>query len=203
MIKFNLDSNESVLIQRTGVLLETGGLSLKPYSDEVILTNKNFVWINKGVFGKTKGIRKFPLDQLKIVNGEVQAFVGKGSTGIANLELYFINENRVFQFQNSSKREIAKWVNEISQVLTGRNSTRNSVFYQPAIPGTEYVTETFKNAVGLLKNTIGLNSKDTSGVASEKLTKKCLGCKAPLTGTLEQTITCRYCDTVQILKQME
>jgi hypothetical protein len=134
LAKYNLEPNESILIQRTGVLRETGSLLMKPFTDELILTNKNIIWISKGMFGNTKGVQKYPLNQVKVINGEAQTFVRKGSAGKPNLHVYFINGQEVFQFQNTSKREMAKWVNEISKVLTGHDSLRGSGAYQSAIP---------------------------------------------------------------------
>ncbi|PFG05241.1 PH domain-containing protein [Bacillus sp. es.034] len=199
MAKYNLEPNESILIQHTGVLRETGSLLMKPFTDELILTTKNIIWISKGMFGNTKGVHKYPLNQVKVINGEVQTFVRKGSAGKPNLNVYFINGQEVFQFQNTSKREIAKWVNEISKVLTGHDSTRGSGAYQSAIPGTEYLAETLKDTVGVFKNALGIKSKGETAAVTEKVTKKCIGCMAPLTGTKGQSVLCKYCDTVQIL----
>jgi hypothetical protein len=199
LVKYNLEPNESILMQRTGVLRETGSLLMKPFTDELILTNRNIIWISKGMFGNTKGVQKYPLTQLKVINGEAQAFVGKGSAGMPNLQVYFINGQEAFQFQNSNKREMAKWVNEISKVLTGHDSTRGSVTSQSAIPGTEYLAETLKDTVGVFKNVLGITSKKVADAVPEKVTKKCIGCMASLTGTKGQSVLCRYCDTVQIL----
>lgn len=185
-------------MQRTGVLRETGTL-VKLYTDELILTNKNIIWVSKGMFGNTKGLQKYPLNQIKVINGEAQAFVGKGSAGMPNLQVYFINGQEAFQFQNSSKRGIAKWVNEISKVLTGHDSSRGSVTTQSAIPGKEYLAETLKDTVVVFKNALGITSKKVADAAPEKVTKKCIGCMAPLTQTKGQNVLCRYCDTVQIL----
>lgn len=198
MVKYNLEPNESILMQRTGVLRETGTL-MKLYTDELILTNKNIIWVSKGMFGNTKGVQKYPLNQVKVIGGEAQAFVGKSSNGMPNLQVYFINGQEVFQFQSFSKRGIAKWVNEISKVLTGHESTRGSLTSQSAIPGKEYLAETLKDTVGVFKDSFGMKSKNVPDAVPEKVTKKCIGCMAPLTDTKEQSVLCRYCDTVQIL----
>lgn len=194
MVKYNLEPNESILIQSTGVLRETGNL-LKGYTDELILTNMNIIWISKGMLGNTKGVQKFPLNQVKVINGEAQAFVGRSSNGIPNLKVYFINGQEEFQFQSFSKKGVAKWVNEISKVLTGYDSRRGYA----AIPGTEYLAATLKDTVGVFKNTFSIVPKGGADAVHEKVTKKCIGCMAPLTGTKGQSILCRYCDTVQIL----
>jgi hypothetical protein len=199
LVKYNLEPNESILIQSTGVLRETGNLLMKGYTDELILTNMNIIWISKGMFGNTKGVQKYPLNQVKVINGEAQAFVGKSSNGMPNLQVYFINGQEVFQFQSFKKRGVAKWVNEISKVLTGHDSTRGSATNQYAIPGTEYLAASLKDTVGVFKNAFGIKPKVDADAVHEKVTKKCIGCMAPLTGTKGQSVLCRYCDTVQIL----
>jgi LSD1 subclass zinc finger protein len=198
MVKYNLEPSESILIQSTGVLCEGGGL-MTAYTDELILTNMNIIHVSKGMFGNTKRVQKYPLNQVKIINGEAQAIMGKSTNGIHNLQIYFVNGQVAFKFQSSGKKEIVKYVNEISKVLIGKESSRNSVANQFAIPGAEIVAETLKDTIGVFKGTFGIKSKSKAADEPVKATKKCIGCMSPLTGTKGQSIRCSYCDTDQIL----
>lgn len=126
MVNYNLEPSESILIQSTGVLCEGGGL-MAAYTDELILTNMNIIHVSKGMFGNTKRVQKYPLNQVKIINGEAQAIMGKSTNGIPDLQIYFENGQVAFKFQSSGKKEIVKYVNEISKVLIGKESSRNSV----------------------------------------------------------------------------
>lgn len=198
MVNYNLEPNEIILIQSTGVLCESGKL-MTAYTDELILTNISIIHVSKGMFGNTKGVKKYPLSQVKIVNDEAQAILGKSSNGTPDLQIYFVNGQLAFQFQSSGKKEIIKFVNGISEVLTGNKSLRSSVANPFAIPGAEVVAETLKDTINVLKGSFGIKPKDRAANKSVKVTKKCIGCMAPLTGTKGQSIRCRYCDTDQIL----
>ncbi|WP_458413057.1 PH domain-containing protein [Schinkia sp. CFF1] len=198
MVNYNLEPSESILIQSTGVLCEGGGL-MTAYTDELILTNMNIIHVSKGMFGNTKRVQKYPLNQVKIINGEAQAIMGKSTNGIPNLQIYFKNGQVSFKFQNSGKKEIVKYINEISKVLIGKESSRNSVANQFAIPGAEIVTETLKDTIDVFKGTFGIKSKIKAADEPVKATKKCIGCMSPLSGTKGQSIRCRYCYTDQIL----
>lgn len=69
MVNYNLEPNEAILIQSTGVLCEGGGL-MTAYTDELILTNISIIHVKKGMFGNVKAVKKYPLSQVNIVNGQ-------------------------------------------------------------------------------------------------------------------------------------
>lgn len=198
MVNYNLDHSESILIQSTGVLCERGGL-MTAYTDELILTNLNVIHVSKGIFGNVKRVQKYPLNQVKIINGEAQALIGKSTNGKANLQIYLLNGQVAFSFQSLGKKEILKYVNEISKVLTGKESSRNIVANQFAIPGAEVVADTLKGTIDVFKGTFGIISKNKASDEPVKATQKCIGCMSPLTGTKGLSITCNYCDTDQII----
>ena len=99
-----------------------------------------------------------------------------------NLQIYFVNGQVAFKFQSSGKKEIMKYVKEINKVLTGNESSRNSAGNQFAIPGAELVAETLKDTIDVFKGTLGIKSKSKVAGEPVKVTKKCIGCMAPLTG---------------------
>lgn len=195
MVKVNLMPNESII--RTSRNVVHGGL-MAVYTDELILTNQNIIHVKKGVFGNTKNVKKYPVNQIKIFNGQPQAILGKQRNGTPQLEIYFLNGLECFGFQSLAKKEVVQWINAISNLVTGHESnTVPSVF---AIPGTEYLSETIKGTVDTFKNTFGINTKKTdNSVPSEMVTKKCISCSAPLIGKRRQTMHCKYCDTDQVL----
>ena len=112
------------------------------------------------MFGNTKGVKKYPLNQVKIVNGEAQAIMGKSSNGMPDLQIYFINGQLAFKFQSSDKKEIAKYVNGISKVLTGNISSQSSVANPFAIPGVETIAETLKDTFNVFKESFGIKPED-------------------------------------------
>ena len=85
-----------------------------------------------------------------------------------------------------AKREISKWVNEITQAITGHTPDKSFT----AIPGTEFVVDTLKGTVDAFTDSLGLK---------KTISKKCISCKAPITGKKDETVICKYCDTQQTL----
>lgn len=201
MAKYNLLPNESIILKSESVM--HGGL-MAAYTDELILTNQNIVYVSKGMFGNIKNVERFPVNQIKMYNAEPQAILGKQQNGQPQLEIYFLNGHECFAFQSSNKKEVVQWVHAICKLVTGHESNTVSPGSGSAIPGTEYLAETIKGTVDTFKNAFGIKSKATDdGVSSEKVTKKCIACSAPLTGSKGQTVHCKYCDTDQVLYKME
>lgn len=193
MVDLGLQSNEGIIIQSSGV---RNVREKRTYEDSLILTNINIIYINKGLFGKVKGINKYPLNQIKIVDGQAQVIIGNGNIGtVPQLQIFFKQGQEAFEFQ-SGKKEILKWVNEISVLLTGvpsPSSNKVGMF----IPGSEELANTMKNTVGVFKDVLG--AKKSINSASENVTTKCIGCMAPITGRKGETVKCKYCDTSQTL----
>lgn len=195
MVKVNLMPNESIILKSENIA--HGGL-FAINTDELILTNRNIIHVKKGVLGNTKNIKKYPVNQIKIFNGEPQAIIGKHHNGSPQLEIYFQNGHECFRFQSWTNKEVVKWINCISNLVKGHES--NAVPNGFVIPGTEYLSGTIKGTVDTFKNTFAIKTKQNdNGVLSEKVAKKCISCSAPLIGEKRQTIQCHYCDTEQLL----
>ncbi|MDN3451027.1 PH domain-containing protein [Planococcus sp. APC 3906] len=195
MVKVNLMPNESIILKSKNVM--HGGL-MANYTDELILTNQNIIHVKKGVFGNTKNVKKYPLNQIKIFNGKSQAILGKQRNGSPQLEIYFLNGHEFFGFQSLIKKEVVQWINAISKLVTGHESTTVPSGF--ALLGTEYFSETIKGTVDIFKDTFGIQSKKIdNSVSSEMVSKKCISCSAPLTGKKLQIMHCKYCDTDQVL----
>lgn len=83
MAKYNLQANEYVILKNNRVL---HGGARASYTDELILTNLNIVLIKKGIFNKVKNIQTYPVNQIKVFDGNAQAKLGKQRSGFPQLE---------------------------------------------------------------------------------------------------------------------
>lgn len=153
MTKYILQTNESLIMKSERVLY--GGV-LSTYTNELILTNMNIVLIIKGVFGNSKDIRQYPIDQIKIFSGQPQALLTKQSNGRPQLEVYFSHGQEAFGFDN--KKEVNKWVNNITKLVIGTSHEFEKIDSK-AIPGTEYIAETLKDTFDTFIGGLGLKSK--------------------------------------------
>ena len=109
-----LDYDEVVILKETSVA--HGGV-MAIYTDELILTNKKIICLGKGVFGGTKKVFHYPLDQIKVFNGIPQVQQGKLSNGTACLDVYLVDGEEHFNFQTRNKKTISVWIEEIRKLF--------------------------------------------------------------------------------------
>ena len=204
--KYNLMPNEFIILKETGVA--HGGL-MAIYTDELMLTNLNIVCTSKGMFGGTKNIFQYPLNQIKRYNGKPQAIMGKLSNGTQCLEVYFMNgSSESFNFQSSNKATINKWIKEINRILVGDSQDDENTQDDDYDPNTlvgafKEVGSQFKDVGTELLGSLGFNPGRKKSAQVEqgpvKISKKCISCSAPLVGYKGKVIKCRYCDAEQTL----
>lgn len=188
--RYNLQADEVVLLKDESV--RHGGF-WSAYTDELILTNLNLVLIKKGMFGNSKGVLTFPVNQIKVYNQQVQAVIGKATDGTDLLEVYFLNGQEKFAFQSGGKKKLNEWIAKIHQAVTGEEAPAQQSTGM-ALPGAEMVAGVLKDTFGVFKSKLGTKSE-----APVKVAGKCRGCGAPVTGVQRQTITCEYCGSAQQL----
>ena len=113
-MQLNLQPNKTILLHNNRVY-RWGNHEF--YTDELLLTNFNMIYIRKGFFGRIKNILKYPLDQVKVQNGQVQVRMAKNFRGTPQLQIYFKNTLEFFSFQSRGKKQILKWVGTLHQLL--------------------------------------------------------------------------------------
>lgn len=202
MAKYQLQSNEGVVLQETGICYEPNKLSTA-YTDELILTNLNLIHVRKGVFMGTKGVRYIPLNQVKVIGGKCQALVGKAQNGHAILQVYTQQGTEEFAFRTKAKKNASIWANKISRLVTGRDS-ENALESQdaPEYDFEDTVVGQLKDAFGEVGAAFGIGfgkSGQQQKSSVERVSTKCSGCHAPITGVKGKAAVCKYCDTEQVL----
>jgi hypothetical protein len=188
--RYNLQPNEVILLKEVSVM--HGGF-LSGYTDELILTNLNLVLLKKGVFGNSKNVLTFPVNQIKVHNKQAQAAIAKTTRGADALEVYFLNGQQQFSFASGGKKKLNEWAAKINQAVTGQEAPAQRASSM-ALPGAELVAGVLNDTLGVFKSKFGSGSRVPVKIASE-----CRGCGAPLAGFQSQAITCVYCDSVQQL----
>jgi len=202
MATYQLQSNEGVVLQETGICYEPNKLSTA-YTDELILTNLNLIHVRKGIFMGTKGVRYIPLNQVKVIGGKCQVLVGKAQNGHAILQIYTQQGTEEFAFQIKAKKKAGIWANEISRLVTGRDS-ENALESQdaPEYDFEDTVIGQLKDAFGEVGAAFGIGfgkSGQQQKSSVERVSTKCSGCHAPITGVKGKAAVCKYCDTEQVL----
>ena len=192
MAGYNLQPNESIIMKKDRII---HGGAMANFTDELILTNLHIVLISKGMFGNAKGIQVFPLNHIKVFNGQAQVLLGKTRGGYPQIDVYFLNGQESFGFEN--KKEAVNWIENINKLRNG-NEVGVNTSPNMAIPGAEYIAETLKGTVDTFKDVLGIKTKSNNEMPI-KAVKKCSSCSAPISGTKGQIVHGQYCDADQQL----
>ena len=192
MAGIKLASNEGIIIQSAAVM---SGSVWAAYTDELILTNLNVILVKRGMFGNKKSEKRFPVSQIKRINGKPQAILGPNSlNGADQLHITFMHGVEWFEFQSGGAEEINRWIKAIYELFHCTPELPPIVEEEPEVGVIE---STLKKGVDSIKRIFGVKPKSTSSpvASSEPLNIRCPGCKAPLTGKPGEVVQCPYCDT--------
>lgn len=229
MARIDLGLDEVILKQDTSVTHDRGGM-FDSAGDELVLTNQALVVVHKGVFGGVKDVRRFPLSQIKVVNGAPQAVLGRSSSGENQLHVYFASGVEAFDLdepddgfdddassslanlfvsekektkrkRRNEKEYIESWCEAISRAVLGMPQMQSPNRDEP--PKTGFM----QTAVGGVAALMGASSRADGPVGGApradnavNATIKCIGCMAPISGIRGQKVVCSYCDTEQVIE---
>jgi len=171
-----LNQGEQVIYENSKV--GYGGLLL---NDSLILTNQNLILVKKNLMGRVKDIVHFPLNEITVSDGEVQAIVGKNSGSNPTLNIFFTNGQEVFRFEWED--DAKKMKNRIKEVITGQPvSDEDDDFFNDIIG----FANTIAGSVNKIKSAFGFQK-------AESVSCHCPSCGASITGNKGETIKCPYC----------
>lgn len=184
MSVYELGIDEAVILQDSNV--SAGGSNVT-----LILTNRNIIQVNKGFFGGDKDAWKYPLLDLKELNGKPNVRIGKSRNGSTQLELYFQGYEKAFSFQGMLAER--KWANAIEKA------------YKAAVAEVKKAEKAKKNVGEIfapLKGTIENAKSVFSPRAKEPKTivMKCPKCGAELVGEKGEQVRCSYCEAIVTMK---
>lgn len=178
---YTLDIDEAVILQASRVSVGTFGIV------DLILTNKNLIQVNKGIFGGEKDCAKYPLSNLKVLDGKPNIIIGKSRNGSRQLELYFTDCDKYFCFNSPFAEK--KWVGAITKAYKNR-----MVELKKTTAEKEPLIESFRDVISGARDAV-LAKK----IPVQK-SCKCLKCGAELTGYKGEMVKCPYCDNVLAIK---
>lgn len=188
MSGYDLQYDEVFVHKQTGVGL---GGRMGQLRDELLLTSKNIVLMQKGVWGGDKGVLVFPLNQIKIHSGKAQALTGE-ARGFPTVDVYFTSGQEQFRF--SSRSHAKEFAGKVNEVLTGTPYAAKE--RDDSIAGV--VAGTMKDTVDSFKNAFGITAKEqmAQAAAAAPVAGRCGSCRAPISGMRGRAATCSYCDMV-------
>ena len=112
-----LNPDETVVLRCEGVGY---GNTMFGKNHELILTNQAILLQKMGLFGKPKDVLRFPLTEIRVVNGQVQVMMGKKDFVTPSLDVYF--ESGMESFLITWEKDIRHWIKTITN---SANSVEN------------------------------------------------------------------------------
>lgn len=188
MAKIDLLPNEVILKQDSNIMHDRGRF-FDAWDDKLVLTNFALLVVHKGALGNTKETVRFPLEQLK------QAVYGKARNGERQLHVYFSHGVEAFSLGKSDEDEdivtlkslftpqAEKEKNNILDWCDAISKAKTAMLEEQRIQNMMKASEPPKAA--------------PSKITPPDVTKKCIGCMAPITGPQGSRVVCKYCDTEQ------
>ncbi len=217
MAKINLGNDEAILAKDSDITHDRGSM-WNSCGDELVLTNHALIVVHKNAFGRTKDVVRYPLSDLKVANGTPQVMPGKGTSGERQLHVYFKHGMEAFtlgtsdddddislkslftSLRDKEKQNIQKWCDAITCAALGTPSLTEPI---PRTSAPSSMQGFVQGAIGSIAHATGIseNSHTTQAAfaAANNVTRKCIGCMAPITGVQGSKAQCKYCDTEQTL----
>lgn len=198
MEDYNLAPGELVVMQEQSVKLGDGpnGEDL----DELVLTNQNLILVAsaaQGLFRRTRMLKRCPLSQI-VRHDDVPQAVATKYRGSYCLQVAFEGESIALFFPANPRRQAEHWANALVRAADGDLSGCGDAG-DDLPPEITNVVDGARDLVGAL---LGGGTKSQPATRPDRpssVTKKCVGCHAPLSGRSGATVTCSYCDTRQTL----
>ncbi len=188
MAEYTLQRDEVVILK--DLLAGYGPKTLNLSRYELVLTNQKLILLKKnsalGGLASAKEDRTFPIDQIKMFNGQPQVVL----IGRTELEIQFVSGPESFRFHVN--KAAAKWVEQIHLLATGRES---EVALSNERAGVVGVSDIAKETFGTLMGRSG--AKLPTSEPLMRVAGTCNQCGAPIEGFKDRVATCTYCGTAQ------
>lgn len=198
MDDYNLAPGELVVMQEQSVKLGEGpnGEDL----DELVLTNQSLILVAsapQGLFRRARMLKRLPLSQMTRRDEMPQA-VASRFRGTYCLQVAFEDETVALFFPSNPRRQAERWADALVRAADGDLSVGGGGG-EDLPPEITNVVDGARDLVGAL---FGGGTRPQAPARTDRpssVTKKCVGCHAPLSGRQGASVTCPYCDTRQTL----
>lgn len=194
MAEYSFAEDEYVVLKAQEVRLDgKKGFSI-PRDSELMLTNRNIVFPVKGLTGKVKDYKVFPLSGIRLVDGKPQCRLDTSDFMDVKLELSLNSGLVTFVFGGmDGKKEIREWINAIYQILLGQEAPEDALGKGKfeSFMDEENIADTFGRVFGSFENAFARKRAE----AASDVAARCPSCDASLKGRPGETMACPYCGT--------
>ncbi len=176
---------EESVVRRTDKVGDCGQIGIK--NNGLILTNMALIYVKKGMLGKTKEVKRFPLETIRTSAGRPEVHFSNPDHFTPTVDVYFNTGEERFKFDWDE--EAKDWVDSITETITGEKVERHSgMFDLDDFGDIMKFAENVSGATKMVKKAFGVKS-------TEQAACKCPSCSASLSGMEDETVQCPYCGT--------
>ena len=172
---------EEAVVKRESKIGTSSSIGIK--NNDLILTNQALIYVKKDLFGKTKEVIRYPLEDICMSGGKPQVVLGSDSFVKGSVDVFFQYETVNFQFEWKDGAE--EWIACITETITGQKVERKSPFAD--MGGLEDLAA-IADSVNGIKKAFGIKS-------TEQVACKCSSCGASLSGTEDDVVVSPSCGT--------
>ena len=183
MAKLPLNRDEKIIMEASRGISPQDDKKAQKYYVGLVLTNKALYIQYMSIWTRAvKEVKKIPLGAISIHDGVASVYVHK--IGFYNA-LVVITREETFEFVmvGFGKGEVKRWADTISRLLTGKDA--------------EAFEEEKADYVGAVKDII--DAFKNTKTEPDLVNRRCLSCRAPISGYSGERVKCTYCDTEQTL----
>lgn len=182
---YNLDIDEFI-ISEDNMAQDTNKKILNLVS--IILTNKKLIKISKSLFGKVKEYNEYELANIKVINDEPAVYI-KREMGNSYLRILFNDDDLELRMMSSVVGQA--WVDNILAIVDG--DVQGIEYNVAGAAVADQVTDLMSGVGDIFGAFKGKGYSDEK--RPTKITIKCDGCGAKVTGSSGKVIRCEYCGT--------
>ena len=187
--RLELQPDEAIVRRNDGVGMRSNMFGTDK-RHTLILTNKAILLEKKDVFGKTKEVLRFPLSEIRVAEGKVQAVMGQADFVTPSLDVYFTSGPQRFLF--TWEKDVKEWIDDIGAVVRGEPIKEKNE-YEDLMKDMAEMAAFAEGISGSVAGSIN-KVKDALGIKStEKVAMTCPSCGASLAGIRGETDKCPYC----------
>lgn len=183
MNELGIDANEIVMATVSNAFTNSKKLSR---CGDLILTDKNLIWVTRSLFGKVKYTKKIPLTMVKVFNDQAMLQLEEKMIDPSILTIQLKDET--FTVTSTEKKAMRDIVRKATEIITGGSADG---LIKSVIPSTEQIADTAKVAANALRS--AFNNKFNK--QPKRVSIECKGCGYKLSGFSGKTIRCPYCDS--------
>ena len=185
MIDYGLRPDEAFVCECENVMSRKSQLNMLDEKGMLVLTDKNILWITKGLFNRIKEIKRYSLSNVKVYRNKAQVFLKMEKNSAPNITVFFCDGQ--ISLDMSDKDKAIDMANHINKLVMKNDE---DIFAKRTLPGAEFIAETLKGTAIKVRDIFDFGNNEPR---RESAVRNCTRCGAYVSGIKGTTVKCENC----------